>query len=172
MENHEKSSSFDIKICVKCFCQQSVIHDCIKSSLESKEKLDKRILELENELISAKDEINSLKSELERASNSMALPSIPNWAPNSNRPSRPNWSTRHPRPTWHHGSSRGTRPNFPNTTPSPLGPIPLMLHIAQIYTFWVILTLFPLSLTWNLILMRLLKMSSGNNLELFKDINN
>ncbi len=161
MENHEKSSSFDIKICVKCLCQQSVIHDCIKSPLESKEKLDKRILELENGLISAKDEINSLKSELERASsNSMALPTIPNW------------STRHPRPTWHHGSSRGTRSNFPNTTPSPLGPIPLMLHIAQIYTFWVILTIFPLSLTWNLILMRLLKMSSGNNLELFKDINN
>jgi len=106
LENHEKSCSFDIKICEKY---------CIKSLLESKEKLDKRILELEDEFTSAKDEINSLKSALERtSSNRMALPTIPNWAPNSNRP---NWSTRHPRPTWHHGSSRGTRPNFPNITP-------------------------------------------------------
>jgi hypothetical protein len=33
LENHEKSYSFDIKICEKCLFQQSSIHDCIKSLL-------------------------------------------------------------------------------------------------------------------------------------------
>jgi hypothetical protein len=65
LNNHQNSCLFGKKICEKCFCEQSLNHDCIKTLLELKQESDRKINELQNELKLAKEEIFSLKSEKE-----------------------------------------------------------------------------------------------------------
>jgi hypothetical protein len=66
LNNHEISCLFDKRTCEKCFCELSVNHDCIKSLLEAKKKVDEKINDLQIELKLAKEEISSLKSEKEK----------------------------------------------------------------------------------------------------------
>jgi hypothetical protein len=65
LNNHQNSCRFEKKICKKCFCEQSINHDCIETLLELKQESDRKINELQNELKLAKEEISSLKSEKE-----------------------------------------------------------------------------------------------------------
>ncbi len=65
LDNHQKSCRFEKLLCDKCFCEEPVDHDCVKSLLESKQKLIQSNTELKDELKSAKEMISSLKSEIE-----------------------------------------------------------------------------------------------------------
>jgi hypothetical protein len=65
LDNHQKSCRFENLLCDKCFCEEPVDHDCVKSLLESKQKLIQSNSELKEELKSAKEMISSLKSEIE-----------------------------------------------------------------------------------------------------------
>jgi hypothetical protein len=65
LDNHQKSCRFENLLCDKCLCEEPVDHDCVKSSLESKQKLTQSNTELKDELKSAKEMISSLKSEIE-----------------------------------------------------------------------------------------------------------
>jgi hypothetical protein len=65
LENHEKLCRFNKKICEKCFCGQSLNHDCVKSLLDSKQELIKSNEELQKELKIATDKISSMKSEIQ-----------------------------------------------------------------------------------------------------------
>jgi hypothetical protein len=72
LKDHEKICSFykkicrfDKKICDKCFCQESVNHNCFKSLLESKQKSEERIEELQKELIISTNKLAVMNSEIE-----------------------------------------------------------------------------------------------------------
>jgi hypothetical protein len=65
LDNHQKTCRFENFLCDKCFCEEPVDHDCVKSLLESKRKLIQSNAELNDELKSAKEIISSLKSEIE-----------------------------------------------------------------------------------------------------------
>jgi LPS O-antigen subunit length determinant protein (WzzB/FepE family) len=63
--NHEKSCRFDKKICEKCFCSQSVNHDCVKSLLQSKQELTQSNDDLKKELKLLTEKNSTLKSTIE-----------------------------------------------------------------------------------------------------------
>ncbi len=68
LDNHQKSCRFDKKTCGKCFCDQSVNHDCIRSLLESKQKLiqtnEEDLKELKEKLKLSTEMNISMKSEI------------------------------------------------------------------------------------------------------------
>ncbi len=83
LDNHEKQCPYDL--CGNCFCKKSGNHDCIKTLLESKQRLIQSNEELHKELKSAKDTITTLQSEIknylqtiQELSNSNPLQKLPN----------------------------------------------------------------------------------------------
>jgi hypothetical protein len=65
LDNHQNKCRFYKNECQKCFCDQSLNHDCIKSLLDSKEKLLQSNKNLEKELILATDKISSIRLDIE-----------------------------------------------------------------------------------------------------------
>jgi hypothetical protein len=63
--NHEKLCRFDKKICEKCFCSQSVNHDCVRSLLQSKLELTQSNDELKKELKILTEKNSTLESTIE-----------------------------------------------------------------------------------------------------------
>ncbi len=48
--NHEKFCRFEKRICDKCSCERSANHDCVKSLLESKQRLTENDEKLQTKL--------------------------------------------------------------------------------------------------------------------------